>query len=74
MKAATQWCKYDPAFICSPCLGKWCLWTMEINGERNYFGGVLFKSDGKLLIGFDGFGNFEPNDTLYFARVLPLQE
>lgn len=72
--AATQWQKWSEGTLLGPGLGEWCLWSMVIKGERNHFSGCLFKSGERLLLGWDGFGNFEPDDTVYFARVLPVNE
>jgi len=76
--AASRWMKYDtsntPSIVqaLQPQPGEWCLWTMEIDGVRNYFSGRVFESGHRWWIGWDGFGTYPINDTLYFARVNPI--
>lgn len=67
--AATDWFPYRADSIFSPSVGEWCLWSKEINRERNYFTGSLIERNGFVVISADGWDYFEPDETTYWARV-----
>ena len=67
--AATQWFKWSPDSVIGPDIGEWCLWTMVINGRRNYFSGSLFNLDDKVYLSWNGGMSVKPDDTTYWARV-----
>jgi len=71
--AATQWFRYDPSSIFSPRIGEWCLFTLIIGDERNYFAGKIIETaTGAVRVQWDGLGAFEIDDTLFWARVRKL--
>lgn len=71
--AATQWFRYDPSSIFSPQIGEWCLFTMEIDGKRNYFSGKIIETaSGAIRIRWDYGASYEINDTLHWARIRKL--
>ena len=76
MSAASVWLKFDINNTwLSPQIGEWCLWSMIIDGERNYFSGSLFKfSDESIRLYWDGYKTLKPDDTVYFARVNKINE
>lgn len=67
MDAATQWIKYDP--ISGPELNEWCLWSMKIKGERNYFSGHLVVIGKQTYLYWDGNKTFNLDDSVFYARV-----
>lgn len=71
--AATRWLKYDPNSLGSPKPYNWCLWTLVIDGERNYFAGSIIEQGGKQFINWAGFTSFDIDSTLYYAHVIPLK-
>lgn len=73
--ATTRWFKYQPEDLFAPGLGEGCLWTIEINGKRNYFYGYLaiFSSEGPICLVWQGGGRYELNNTLYWARIIHLE-
>ncbi len=72
MNAAGQWIKYDPESSRHIPLGEWCLLSMEIDGKRHCFSGVMLESStGETTVRQERFGSFPVNDTLYYARISP---
>ena len=74
--AATQWFKFNPdpkMRMFQPDKFEWCLWTMEINGQVNYFSGHWFEMDGEIRIQWQGYADFPLNETAQWARVKKLQ-
>lgn len=70
--AATKWIKYDKDSIGSPKPYEWCLWSLVINGSRNYFGSMLIEQYGERFVQWDGLAAFDIDDSLYFARVIKM--
>lgn len=67
--AATHWIKYDPKSTVGPEIGEWCLWSMEIKGERNQFSGCLITIGKQAYLHWDGNRSFNLNDSVFYARV-----
>lgn len=74
MQATTEWHKWTKDGPGTPLNGEWCLWSMVIRGERSYFSGWLFESNGKVLLALDSHAVLIPDDSVYFARVNRLPE
>lgn len=74
LPAAIPWQKFnpDPSVLGSIREGEWCLWTMVISGDRNYFSGSWFMRDGQPWINWQGGPSYPANDTVYWARVIKL--
>lgn len=69
LSAATVWQKYDPLSIVAPELEEWCLWSMTIQGHRDYFAGRLTSGKMRIVLHLDGFQTIDVDDSLYYARI-----
>ena len=71
--AAGTWQKFDPnpVHIGNIREGEWCLWSMIIDGQRNYFSGSWFTDrTGRPCVQWQGSGAFWADDgSVYWARV-----
>lgn len=74
MKAATQWFKFDPAFVGTPMQSEWCLWSFITKHGRETYSGRWIVSDGADLIVTDrGWSVPLVVGEAYFARVIPFE-
>ena len=71
--AATPWQKfsYDQNALGQPRQGEWCLWSMVISGQRNYFSGSwrMYGDKNEPLVTRNGGTSYKIDDTVYWARV-----
>lgn len=67
--AATHWIKYDPKSSVGPEIGEWCLWSMVIKNERNYFSGHLIVIGKCTYLHWEGNKSFNLDNGIYYARV-----
>ncbi len=71
--ATTHWIKYDPTSPSGPNIREWCLWSMEIRGERNYFSGHLVVIGNQTYLYWEGNKTFNLDDSVYYARINHLE-
>lgn len=75
--AATRWIKYDALIgrLFGPNIGEVCLWSIKIEGKRNYFAGHLYQSDNdQTRLAWIGGPTLILDDTVYFARINHLDD
>lgn len=72
--AATHWIKYDPISIVGPREREWCLWSMVIKGERNYFSGRLVVIGNQTYLYWEGNKTFNIDDSVFYAHINHIKE